>query len=87
MAGEAVGGSGGGAAAGGTAVAPPAAEQQQEQPPAAAAQQQPKSRHYPDEPRVGVGVVILRQLPQQPPEVLLIRRAKEPSKGAPAASV
>ena len=76
-------------ASGGTAApAPPAATEQQ---PAAAAatpastqQQQPKVRNYPDEPRVGVGIVILRQLPPtDQPEVLLIRRAKEPSKGKP----
>lgn len=44
----------------------------------------PKVRSYPDEPRVGVGVVILRQLQpeKESAEVLLIRRAKEPSKGA-----
>lgn len=73
MASTAAGGSGGGGvAAGGTVAA-----EQQQQP-----QAQGKVRSYPDEPRVGVGVVILRQLsPQQPEEVLLIRRAKEPSKG------
>lgn len=38
-----------------------------------------KVRDYPLEPRVGVGVVILRNLDR--PEVLLIRRAKEPNKG------
>ena len=54
-----------------------AAEQQQEQ--------QGRVRDYPDEPRVGVGVVVLRQLPPAgQPEVLLIRRAKEPAKGAAA---
>lgn len=43
----------------------------------------PKVRSYPDEPRVGVGVVILRQLKpdNDAAEVLLIRRAKEPAKG------
>jgi hypothetical protein len=36
---------------------------------------------------VGVGVVILRQLPpERQPEVLLIRRAKEPAKGEAAAA-
>ncbi|KAL4856800.1 Nudix hydrolase 1 [Chlorella vulgaris] len=40
-----------------------------------------KVHNYPDEPRVGVGVVILRQLLPGQPEVLLIRRAKEPAKG------
>lgn len=75
MASTAAGG-GGGAAAGGTVAAdpsPPAQQQQQ--------QAQGRVRSYPDEPRVGVGVVILRQLSPQQPEVLLIRRAKEPSKG------
>ena len=53
----------------------------------AAPQQQAASsaarvRDYPEEPRVGVGVVILRSLPPAAqPEVLLIRRAKEPSNG------
>jgi hypothetical protein len=43
---------------------------------------QGKVHTYPDEPRVGVGVVILRALPpERQPEVLLIRRAKEPAKG------
>ncbi|EFN59941.1 hypothetical protein CHLNCDRAFT_133014 [Chlorella variabilis] len=45
-------------------------------------QQAGKVHVYPDEPRVGVGVVVLRQLPpDRQPEVLLIRRAKEPAKG------
>ncbi len=84
MAGQAAGG----AAAGGTAVPRPAeveaaleGAEQPQQP------RQPRVRDYPEEPRVGVGVVILRALPPaQEPEVLLIRRAKEPSKGgcAPA---
>jgi 8-oxo-dGTP pyrophosphatase MutT (NUDIX family) len=37
----------------------------------------PRSRQYPDEPRVGVGVVVLRE----GPDVLLIQRSKEPSGG------
>lgn len=41
------------------------------------------SRAYPTEPRVGVGVVVLRQLADGNPETLLIRRAKAPNKGAP----
>eukprot|EP00878_Enallax_costatus_P023558 GHUV01025058.1.p2 GENE.GHUV01025058.1~~GHUV01025058.1.p2 ORF type:complete len:105 (+),score=12.96 GHUV01025058.1:226-540(+) len=44
----------------------------------------PRSRAYPDEPRVGVGVIVFKQpttQPQQTAEVLLIRRAKEPAKG------
>ncbi|WIA31147.1 hypothetical protein OEZ86_001160 [Tetradesmus obliquus] len=43
----------------------------------------PRSRAYPDEPRVGVGVVVFRKPVTigQAPEVLLIRRAKEPAKG------
>lgn len=56
-------------------VAVAAAQEQQQQ-------QAARLRNYPDEPRVGVGIVILRQLQQARPEVLLIRRAKEPSKGA-----
>eukprot|EP00887_Chlorella_sp_A99_P003189 scaffold9.g3189.t1 len=42
-----------------------------------------RHRSYPDEPRVGVGVVILRQLSprKEDAETLLIRRAKEPNKG------
>ncbi|KAL4434665.1 hypothetical protein ABPG77_002788 [Micractinium sp. CCAP 211/92] len=79
MAGQAAGG----AAAGGTTVPRPAeveaaveGAEQPQQP------RQPRVRDYPEEPRVGVGVVILRALPPaQEPEVLLIRRAKEPSKG------
>ncbi|KAI7839974.1 hypothetical protein COHA_006295 [Chlorella ohadii] len=76
-----------GAGSGGTVAPPPPAateQQQQQQPPAAGSteQQQAKVRNYPDEPRVGVGIVVLRQLPPaNTPEVLLIRRAKEPSKG------
>ena len=76
-----------GTSSGGTvAPPPPAAAEQQQQPASSSAQpqeqQQPKVRNYPDEPRVGVGIVILRQLPPaDTPEVLLIRRAKEPSKG------
>lgn len=69
-----------GAAAGGTAVPRPA----EAAAPADAGEQprQPRTRDYPEEPRVGVGVVILRALPPaRDPEVLLIRRAKEPSKG------
>lgn len=69
--------SGGAAVAGGAVVPPP--------PPAAAAeqQQQQRVRIYPDEPRVGVGIVILRQVPPlNQPEVLLIQRGKEPNKGA-----
>lgn len=44
---------------------------------------EPRVRSYPQEPRVGVGVVVLRQLTQrkEDAEVLLIRRAKEPGKG------
>ncbi|KAL6757358.1 NUDIX hydrolase domain-like protein [Haematococcus lacustris] len=40
-------------------------------------------RSYPSEPRVGVGVVVFKppSLPGNTPEVLLIRRGKEPSKG------
>lgn len=50
---------------------------------AAAVSQQPRVRDYPEEPRVGVGVVILRALPPaHEPEVLLIQRGKEPNKGA-----
>ena len=41
------------------------------------------SRAYPTEPRVGVGVVVLRQLADGNPETLLIRRAKAPNRGAP----
>ena len=79
-----------GTGSGGTVAPPPPAaaeQQQQQQQPASSSvqpqdQQQPKVRNYPDEPRVGVGIVILRQLPPaDAPEVLLIRRAKEPSKG------
>eukprot|EP00879_Flechtneria_rotunda_P018133 GHRR01019015.1.p1 GENE.GHRR01019015.1~~GHRR01019015.1.p1 ORF type:complete len:217 (+),score=45.03 GHRR01019015.1:188-838(+) len=43
-----------------------------------------RSRVYPDEPRVGVGVVVFRRpitKPEELPEVLLIQRAKEPAKG------
>ncbi|KAG2434924.1 hypothetical protein HYH02_012122 [Chlamydomonas schloesseri] len=42
------------------------------------------SRAYPREPRVGVGVVVFRTPPVlggPDPEVLLVRRAKEPDKG------
>ncbi|PNH09770.1 hypothetical protein TSOC_003579 [Tetrabaena socialis] len=41
------------------------------------------SRAYPKEPRVGVGVVVFRAQPLQgqDPEVLLVRRAKEPDRG------
>ena len=42
------------------------------------------SREFPDEPRVGVGVVILRNLqtPSSPgPEVVLIKRGKPPDLG------
>lgn len=39
------------------------------------------SRAYPTEPRVGVGVVVLRELVVGKPETLLIRRAKAPNKG------
>ncbi|PNW80936.1 hypothetical protein CHLRE_07g336000v5 [Chlamydomonas reinhardtii] len=42
------------------------------------------SRAYPREPRVGVGVVVFRTPPVlggPEPEVLLVRRAKEPDKG------
>lgn len=39
------------------------------------------SRAYPTEPRVGVGVVVLRELSPGNPETLLIRRAKAPNKG------
>lgn len=61
--------------------APPQQGQVQEQ----EQEQQGRVRDYPDEPRVGVGVVVLRQLPPAgQPEVLLIRRAKEPAKGAAA---
>ncbi len=78
-----------GAGSGGTVAPPPPAateqqQQQQQQQPAAGSteQQQAKVRNYPDEPRVGVGIVVLRQLPPaNTPEVLLIRRTKEPSKG------
>lgn len=74
-----------GASSGGTVAPPlPAAAEQQQQPACTGGQQQQqaKVRNYPDEPRVGVGIVILRQLPPaNTPEVLLIRRAKEPSKG------
>ena len=60
-----------------------AAAQQQQALPPQQQQQQGRVRDYPDEPRVGVGVVVLRQLPPAgQPEVLLIRRAKEPAKGA-----
>jgi hypothetical protein len=47
-----------------------------------------KVRSHPTEPRVGVGIVILRQLTQQKAdaEVLLIRRAKDPCKGEQEAS-
>eukprot|EP00877_Chromochloris_zofingiensis_P009648 jgi/Chrzof1/4937/Cz15g05080.t1 len=51
---------------------------------AAAAPATGKSRVYPDEPRVGVGVVVFKGLVKtanESPEVLLIRRAKEPAKG------
>ncbi|GIM02125.1 hypothetical protein Vretimale_6833 [Volvox reticuliferus] len=42
-----------------------------------------KSRAYPTEPRVGVGVVVFRTHPVQgqDPEILLVRRAKNPDKG------
>jgi 8-oxo-dGTP pyrophosphatase MutT (NUDIX family) len=49
-----------------------------------AAQKAPagRSRMYPDEPRVGVGVVCFREpTAGANPEVLLVRRAKEPAKG------
>ena len=43
------------------------------------------SRQFPDEPRVGVGVVVLRPGPSPgaaaAPQVLLIRRGKAPNKG------
>jgi hypothetical protein len=44
---------------------------------------QSQSRSYPSEPRVGVGVVILRQPKQTEAgmEVLLVQRGKEPNKG------
>eukprot|EP00241_Pyramimonas_parkeae_P010639 CAMPEP_0114263990 /NCGR_PEP_ID=MMETSP0058-20121206/22900_1 /TAXON_ID=36894 /ORGANISM="Pyramimonas parkeae, CCMP726" /LENGTH=238 /DNA_ID=CAMNT_0001380499 /DNA_START=25 /DNA_END=741 /DNA_ORIENTATION=- len=39
-------------------------------------------REYPDAPRVGVGVVVLREAPgTRRPEVLLVQRGKEPDKG------
>lgn len=79
MAGQAAGA----AAAGGTALPRPAEAEAAAAPGEQPQQQrQPRVRDYPEEPRVGVGVVILRALPPaQAPEVLLIRRAKEPSKG------
>lgn len=42
-----------------------------------------KSRQYPDEPRVGVGAVVFRPAPSGAgePEVLLIKRGKQPNKG------
>ncbi|KAI8465305.1 MAG: NUDIX hydrolase domain-like protein [Monoraphidium minutum] len=46
----------------------------------AGAAPQVRSRIYPDEPRVGVGVVCFRA-PAASPEVLLVKRAKEPAKG------
>lgn len=39
------------------------------------------SREFPDEPRVGVGVVVLRHLATNGPEVVLIKRGKPPDKG------
>lgn len=39
------------------------------------------SREFPDEPRVGVGVVVLRHLATKGPEVVLIKRGKPPDKG------
>jgi len=40
-------------------------------------------RNYPEEPRVAVGVVVFRppSTAGNPPDLLLVRRAKEPSKG------
>lgn len=38
-------------------------------------------RNYPKEPRVGIGIVVLRHLEPSPPEVLLIQRGKPPSMG------
>lgn len=41
-----------------------------------------KTRDYPDEPRVGVGIVVLRRpATSSSPEVLLIKRGKAPNKG------
>jgi 8-oxo-dGTP diphosphatase len=42
-----------------------------------------KTRDYPNEPRVGVGVVIFRRQPatSSSPQVLLIKRGKAPNKG------
>ncbi|KAL4447543.1 hypothetical protein ABPG75_004762 [Micractinium tetrahymenae] len=78
MAGQAAGG----AAVGGTTVPPPAEATATSTAAPGEQPQQRRTRDYPEEPRVGVGVVILRALPPaREPEVLLIRRAKEPSKG------
>eukprot|EP00201_Polytomella_parva_P017697 CAMPEP_0175054412 /NCGR_PEP_ID=MMETSP0052_2-20121109/9492_1 /TAXON_ID=51329 ORGANISM="Polytomella parva, Strain SAG 63-3" /NCGR_SAMPLE_ID=MMETSP0052_2 /ASSEMBLY_ACC=CAM_ASM_000194 /LENGTH=152 /DNA_ID=CAMNT_0016319107 /DNA_START=140 /DNA_END=595 /DNA_ORIENTATION=+ len=43
----------------------------------------PKSRRYPEDPRVGVGVVVFRHPPPLKinSEVLVIRRSKSPSRG------
>ncbi|KIZ06316.1 ADP-ribose pyrophosphatase [Monoraphidium neglectum] len=50
--------------------------------PAAAAKPAGRSRMYPDEPRVGVGVVVFRAPhDSRNPEVLLVKRAKEPAMG------
>jgi len=38
-------------------------------------------REYPEAPIAGVGAVIVRQGPEEAPQVLLIRRAQEPLKG------
>lgn len=47
-----------------------------------ASQTASRSRENPTEPRVGVGVVVLRELQPGQPETLLIKRGKEPNKGA-----
>lgn len=58
---------------------PPQQQQQQQH-----QQQQQRAfttRDYPQEPRVGVGVVCFRHRTSPKPEILLIRRAKAPCKG------
>lgn len=48
----------------------------------AASASPPKSRVYPKEPLVGVGVLVFRESPDPAfPEVLIAQRAKEPAKG------
>jgi ADP-ribose pyrophosphatase YjhB (NUDIX family) len=65
----------GGNAAAASAPRPPAVA------PAQPAERAFTTRDYPQEPRVGVGVVVFRRRTSPSPEILLIRRAKAPCKG------